>query len=225
MAIRVLIVDDDSSFSNIVQMRLKSWRSDAKIVTAETIAAAQSVLASQAAFNLVILDHHLPDGIGTSLLDHEKLEHTAVLAVSSDEHPEIPAKSMQAGARYFLGKRQVTDKLFIPLLDALMARQQLEEQLMAERIKQSTLDTIKVLVATLEHEINNPLGAVLGGAYLVKASGELGHEQRQALQLIEESGQRIKHVLHQLRTTMDLEPVTKGHVQTFHIPGDKPWPK
>ncbi|MCC6932180.1 MAG: response regulator [Deltaproteobacteria bacterium] len=219
----ILIVEDDPSFTSIVQMRLKSWRPQAEIVTTKTIADARAVLAAHNTFSLAILDHHLPDGVGTELFEDEHLAQTAVLAVSSDEHPDIPAQSVKAGARHFLSKRQVTEKLFLPLLDALLARQQLEMELLAEKLKQSAIDTIKVLIATLEHEINNPLGAVLGGAYLVKTSGSLDSEQLKTLQLIEESGQRIKHVIKQLRSATDIESVAKGHVQTFHIPGDKPW--
>ena len=225
MALNILLLEDDTAFAKIVQIRLRHWKEDLQFFHATNIAAARKLIESDQHFDLAILDHHLPDGVGSDLFDHEKLQFVAVLAVSSDENPEIPAKSVIAGAQHFLNKRQVIEPLFIPLLEALIERKHLERELLEARLKQSALETIRVLLATLDHEINNPLGAVLGGAYLLRTAGSLDAEQKEALKLIEESGNRIKHVIKELRSAANLEQVTKGKVETFHIPGDKPWGK
>lgn len=230
----ILVVEDDPSFKKILEIRLRNWKSDLTFFFACNISEARALLdnsltdkqspeQSKAKLDLAILDHHLPDGLGSDLFEHPSLATAAVLAVSSDKAPEIPAISVKAGAKHFLGKRQVTEPLFIPLLEALITRKQLEVQLMESKLRESAMKTIGVLLATLEHEINNPLGAVLGGAYLVRQTGSLSKEQMDALKMIEASGQRIKHVIKQLREASQLESVSKANEQVFHIPGDKPW--
>ena len=217
----VLIVDDDESFRRLVQIRLQDWRPEIFITTAGTLAEASSKLDSSN-FGLVILDQHLPDGMSSDF-SHPGLASATVLAVSSDEAPDIPAKAVKSGAQHFLGKRQISDALLIPLIEAMLERKELEKQVIAAKIQESKMDSIQRLLTTLKHEINNPLGAVLGGTYLVKSSGTLDEEQKKALDLIDESGKRIKHVLSQLCDAADLEAVDKASEEVFQIPGDKRW--
>ena len=224
MAHQVFIVEDDPAFLKIVEIRLRDWDKYVSISHAGTIADAKKLLdETSKEFHLVILDQHLPDGRGRELFDHPKLAESAVLAVSSDDSPDLPAEAMKAGAQHFLGKRQVSEPLFIPLIAALIERKKLERDVFESKLKESKFRTIKMLLATLRHEINNPLGAVLGGAYLLRSKGELAKEQAEALKLIEASGNRIKHVIQQLCETADLEAVQKAHEEVFHIPGDEPW--
>lgn len=221
---RTLIVEDDKQFRKVLELRLSGWREDVELTYAESLAEARNILNGiKEPFELVILDQHLPDGMGPELFEHPALEQSAVLAVSADDSPELPAEAMKAGAKHFLGKRQVSAPLFIPLVEALMERKQMEAKLFQAKLERSRMDTIRVLLRTLRHEINNPLGAVLGGAYLVRSAGELQDEQTRALRLIEQSGNRIKHVLEQLCETVELEEVTKGREQVFQIPGDPEW--
>ncbi len=221
---RALIVEDDKQFRKVLELRLTSWREDIELTYAESLAEARAILNDiEEPFSLVILDQHLPDGMGPELFEHPALDPSAVLAVSADDSPELPAEAVKAGAKHFLGKRQVSAPLFIPLVEALIERKELEAELLKNKLEQSRMDTIRVLLRTLRHEINNPLGAVLGGAYLVRSSGKLEDEQTKALRLIEQSGNRIKHVIQQLCETVELEEVTKGREQVFQIPGDPKW--
>lgn len=224
MAVHTLIVEDDKNFQKLVELRLRASIPDILIRSANTLQNARNILDEpELQLQLVILDQHLPDGYGSTLFDHPKLKEAAVLAVSSDDSPEVPSRALIAGAQHFLGKRQVSEPLFIPLVLALIERKKLEQELLAARIKQSRMESIKVLLGTLRHEINNPLGAVLGGAYIMRLGGELASDQAEALRLIEASGNRIKHVIKELCEAAELEEVTKGSEQVFHVPGDPDW--
>lgn len=224
MSLAILIVEDDRNFRKLLEMRLRAWRKDLEISVAENLAQARDLLEQENNnIALVILDQHLPDGLGSLLIEHPRLAECAVLAVSADNAPDLPGKAVRAGAHHFLGKHQISEPLFIPLLEALLDRKQLESEVIKSQLQQSRMQTIKVLLATLQHEINNPLGAVFGAAYILKTSGNLASEQTQALRLIEESGKRIKHVLKELCDAAELEEVTKGYEQLFHVPGDPEW--
>lgn len=220
----ILIIEDDESFAKVLQIRLRSWKGDAALTNAKSLEQARAILNQEGTeFDLIIMDQHLPDGLGADLFDHPKVQTTTVLAVSADESPEVPARAVKAGAHHFLGKRQVTEALFIPLLEALLERQRLAKQLRELEIRESKMESIKTLLATLRHEINNPLGAVFGGTYLIRSGGKLAAEQEQALELVEASSSRIKHVLEQLCAAAELEQVTKANERVFHVPGDAPW--
>ncbi len=221
MSLKILIIDDDPGFRHMVQIKLKSWQDDLSIDIAESLAEASSKLDNET-YDLVIKDQHLPDGLGYDFR-HTALTDSTVLAVSSDETPELPGVAVMSGAEHFLGKRQVSEPLFIPLVAALVERKKLQNQILATRLKQSKMDTVSRLLTTLKHEINNPLGAVLGGAYLVKTAGNVDEEQKKALSLIEESGNRIKHVIKELSDAMDLEEVQKASEEVFLVPGDAKW--
>lgn len=223
MPLRTLLLDDDLSFRKLVELRLKDWQPDIQITVADNLAAARKILDSDKEFDLVVLDQHLPDGLGSELSEHPKVAQATVLAISADASPDLPGQAVKAGAQHFLGKHQVTEPLFIPLVEALLERKQLEARLFALKLKESKVDTIRTLLTTLRHEINNPLGAVLGGIYLIRNSGQLADDQKEAVALVEKSSNRIKHVIQQLCEAVELEQVQKAHEKVFQVPGDKPW--
>jgi signal transduction histidine kinase len=222
--LNIFILEDDQSFLRLLQLRLKNWDNNIVFHTADTIAAANNFLETTSEFiNIAILDHFLPDGTGEQLFNHSKLEYSAKIAMSSDDSPLIPSKSVRAGAMHFVHKRQISEPLFIPLIFALLERKEFENKLLETKLQESKLATIRTLIATLEHEINNPLGAVFGGIFLLKSSPELSKEQKESLKVVEESGKRIKTVLKELKSMTEIKEVTKGNVATFHLSNDKDW--
>lgn len=226
MLFHTLIVDDDTSFAKLVEIRLRAWRKEMQVTQSQTLAEARTILdSSNVPFTLVILDQNLPDGRGFELFEHPALKDSTVLAVSADDSPELPGETVRAGAQHFLGKRQVAAPLFIPLIEALLERKALERRLKESEINEARIKSVRTLTATLRHEINNPLGAVLGAAYLIRSQGQLDQSQAEALKLIESSGKRINHVLQQLCDTVELETVNKANETVYHVPGDAPWEK
>jgi signal transduction histidine kinase len=224
MSFQVLVIDDDVSFRKIIEVRLNAILPDAKIFCFGTLEAVRNYLTSdKRRVDLVILDEHLPDGRGIEFLSEGWFEGLAVLCVSSDTSPEIPGATIKAGAAYFLSKVHVSEPLFSPLVQGIIERNSLQHELRRAQLDQAILDTVRTLVATLRHEINNPLGAVLGAAYLLRNSPEVSDKQREVAELIESSGQRIKHVLNQLCDTISVEKVKKGNQEVFHVPGDRQW--
>lgn len=224
MQCRALIVEDEDSYFRLIEIRLRAWKPDLHMERASSLAQAREILdRTEEDFDLLILDQQLPDGRGVDLLTHPKLAHTAILAVSSDTSADLPAQTVEAGARYFLHKRQLSEPLFLPLLDALIKRKHLEDRLLAVTLREQKMEAVQRLLSTLRHEINNPLGAVLGATFLMDARGSLNADQQRSLDLIEESGRRIHHVVEQLCSAANLEEVTKGREPVYQVPGDKPW--
>lgn len=221
----VIVIDDDANYRKLLELRLKSFLTNLNLVQFEDLETAKSFLESEQlkAFDLVILDEHLPDGKGVDLLKAGYFQEQAVVTISSDPDVQVVGNALKAGSLYFLSKTQISDELFPHLIKALMARAKLVKELNSNRIQAAILDTVKTLVATLRHEINNPLGAVLGATFLLKNNSSSSPEQVKAASLIESSGTRIKEVLEKLCDTLNLRVVEKSGQNTFHIEGDKEW--
>jgi CheY-like chemotaxis protein len=223
---RILLVDDDPQFLHLMQLRLRSFLPSAEFTTVSSIEQARDLLAeigAEKAPDLVVLDYHLAGQTSLQLLREGLLEGSAVLSVSSDNDPEIPGEVVGSGAHFFLSKSSVSEPLVRPLVQGLIERNRLQRELQALRTKTTVMDTVKTLVGTLRHEINNPLGAVLGAAYILKSQAANNPQLAEAARLVDESGNRIKHVIQQLSSTMALESISKSNQVVFHIPGDKPW--
>lgn len=225
MTSKVLIIEDDESFKKIVEIRLKSFLKPVEITWYNRLEKARTFLKSveKPDFDLVILDQHLPDGRGLALLQEGWFSNLAVLSMSSDDAPEIPGDSLRAGAAFFLNKSHASQPLFQPLVLGIIDRNRLHAELEKIKLDQAVMDTVKTLILTLKHEINNPLGAVLGAAYLLRNNPNANEDQKQAAELVESSGQRIKHVIEQLSKAIAVDPVQKANQTVYHIPGDKPW--
>lgn len=225
MHLRVIVIDDDESFVKLLERRLRSFIPDVSVLSFTRLSEVRTYLSEHPSreFQLVFLDQHLPDGAGVDLLKEGWFENLAVIAVSSDDAPEIPGENVRAGAMYFLNKINMAEPLFKPLVKGILDRNRIQQELEEARVNTARIDTVRTLVSTLRHEINNPLGAVLGAAFLLKNSKELSEEQKEAARLVESSGQRIKHVLDELCKAISLEPMKKAEHRVFHIPGDRPW--
>lgn len=222
--IKIFILEDDDSYLNILTTKLKSFLTNIEIQTAKEILLAKEFFAnSETNFDLIILDEYLPDGRGIELLQEAFFENQAVIIISSDPCTDLPSKAYKAGAMYFFNKTQIREGLFEHLIQGVIDRNRLSKKLLANKIEEAKLDTVKTLVSTLRHEINNPLGAVLGAAYLIKSAESANTEQKQTAELVENSAKRIMHVLNQLCDAVSLSSVKKASEGVFHIPGDKEW--
>jgi signal transduction histidine kinase len=226
MSCTILLVDDDPDFKRILEARLRAFLKNLSVVSYARLQDARAFLLQERGkiqFDLVILDQHLPDGRGTDLLQENFFIDYAVLCLSSDTDPTLPGQTILAGANYFLNKINISEPLFRPLVEALIERNQIHRELSRIRTQSAVMESVRTLVMTLKHEINNPLGAILGGAFLLHSGAQASEKQKQAAQLVEQSGQRIKTVLDQLCSAISLETVTKGGQVVYQVPGDAPW--
>jgi response regulator of citrate/malate metabolism len=220
----VLIIDDDAAFAKLLEKRVTAALGTAQIQSVRSLSAARELLKIGGnSFDLVILDQHLGDGRGVELLQEGWFEGQAVLSISSDATPTIPGEVLKAGATYFIEKRAISDELFKPLVTGIVDRNTIQRELAQTQALQARQETVRTLVATLRHEINNPLGAVLGAAYLLKNAEGTTDSLKEAAELVEISGKRIKHVLNQLCAAFEITSVLKAQQNVFHIPGDSPW--
>jgi two-component system KDP operon response regulator KdpE len=109
-ALRILAVDDDPAIRSLIRAILA--RADdlalrgAVVLEAATLAEARRLLASET-INLLLLDVHLPDGLGLDLaaeLRGDIPDRPAILALTASVLPADQQAALDAGCDAFLAK-------------------------------------------------------------------------------------------------------------------------
>ena len=153
---------------------------------------------------LVILDLNMPvlDGLEVCrrIRAHPAGRETFVLVVTARDARDDLAEVLDAGADDYVSKPSSPENLRARL--AIAARRIAQEE--ARRTAESELARARWLAGigettiALEHEINNPLSAMLGHAELLLMDGSLTTEQRQPLERVREHAARIADIVRQL---------------------------
>jgi len=106
MTVRFLIVDDHPLFREALQLAIEQAYPQAEIVEASSIAAAQTALASEQPFDLLLLDLTMPGTKGFDGLIELRAARPKqpILVVSAHEDPRIVHEAMTCGAAGYISK-------------------------------------------------------------------------------------------------------------------------
>ena len=198
---RTLFADDDSIARTLMSAVLADLGHDATGV--------EDGEAAWAAFErepvpLVVLDINMPrlDGLSVCrrIRAHPRGAETFVVVVTARDAREDLAEVLAAGANDYVTKPCTPENLRARLEIAGVrvaqdaARRAAEEELARSR----WLAGIGETTIALEHEINNPLSALLGHAELLLMDGGGNDDQREQLRIIQEQAGRIADVVRRL---------------------------
>jgi DNA-binding NarL/FixJ family response regulator len=158
--VRVLIVDDHEMFSASLTMALSSEDDIDVVGTAATLARARNLVVTLQP-DVVLLDHHLPDGLGIdSLAELRRLSpgaHVVVLTAAAEDSMLVAAT--EAGCAGFLLKTSPLEELVSAVRTAAAGEMLVSSELLAR------------LLGRLRHESAEP-------------SCDLTGREREILQLI-----------------------------------------
>jgi DNA-binding response OmpR family regulator len=153
---------------------------------------------------LVILDINMPglDGLEVCrrVRSHDAGRNAFVLIVTARDGRDDLASVLEAGADDYVTKPTSPENLRARLEIASrrigqdLVRRTAEEELARSR----WLAGIGETTIALEHEINNPLSALLGHAELMMMDNGLSEEQQEQLRIIQEQAARIAQVVRRL---------------------------
>jgi DNA-binding response OmpR family regulator len=158
---------------------------------------------------LVILDVNLRiiDGLEVCrrIRAHESGRDTFVVVLTALDGPEALAAVLDAGADEYVMKPASPENLRARLLIAArrIAQDNSRRAVEAELARARWLAWIGETTIALEHEINNPLSALLGHAELLLMENELTVGQREQVSIIREQGARIADVVRRLARLKD----------------------
>ncbi len=210
MPLRVLVADDDP----IVRLLVVAVLAE---LGHETEVACNGVEAWRAFEewhpDLVILDVKMPvvDGLEVCrrIREIDDRREVFVLFLTGRDHPETLERVLAAGGDEFIAKPTTPEDLRARLIVARgrmaqdAARRRAEEELSKAR----WLSGIGEATLALQHEINNPLSALLGNAELMIMELEDKGERNELLDVIHEQALRIADVVRRLRRLKNPESV------------------
>jgi DNA-binding NtrC family response regulator len=207
MEISLLLVEDNAGDALLIQRALERQMEQIKVTGCRTLQESKFYL-SQHTFDLVVTDHHLPDGSGLDVINYirENNLDLPVVVLTGLGREDIAVAAMKAGAHDYI--RKETDHSHLQMLpvklNEALKRHELEQEVEFMRRQQEQLKllkTIKSTVATVNHEINNPLAIISGNAQFLLEMGRmnaLGDDVMKPIEDIEEASRRISELLHKL---------------------------
>ncbi len=115
---RVLIIEDDVTFSQILEAFLK--RNDYEVSVAHTVKDGLNALEQQYV-DLVLLDFRLPDGTGMDVLTHinQREAQLSVIIMTSFNDIRTAVKAIRSGAYEYITKPVNPDELLLILKESL----------------------------------------------------------------------------------------------------------
>jgi DNA-binding response OmpR family regulator len=153
---------------------------------------------------LVILDVNMPvlDGLEVCrrIRAHPAGRETFVLVVTARDARDDLTEVLDAGADDYVSKPSTPENLRARLAIAARRIAQGDQRRAAEAelARARWLAGIGETTIALEHEINNPLSALLGHAELLLMDRDLAADQREQLQIVREQAARIADVVRRL---------------------------
>jgi DNA-binding response OmpR family regulator len=162
---------------------------------------------------LVVIDADLPivDGaeICRRIREWDEKREVFVLFLTARDHPELLESVLDAGGDEFIAKPTTAEHLRARLIvsQRRMAQDAARRNAEEELSKARWLAGIGDATLALQHEINNPLSALLGNAELLIMELEEKGERNELLDVIHEQAMRIADVVRRLRRLKNPESV------------------
>ncbi len=153
---------------------------------------------------LVVLDINMPklDGLEVCrrIRSHEAGRETFVLIVTARDGREDLDNVLEAGADDYVTKPSSPENLRarLEIAKRRIAQDTVRRAAESELARSRWLAGIGETTIALEHEINNPLSALLGHAELLMMDRLLNDDQQEQLKIIQEQASRIAMVVRRL---------------------------
>lgn len=191
---RVLIIDDDEIFGDMMSMRLK--KRDFKVERSPDPQSALELVDSHD-FDMILLDYEMPQMCGLEVLQEIRKKHTQlelpVIMVTASESDAMVVEALHQGANDYVTKPLKIEVAIARIKTQLMLKDYYYDSLMAKQ-----LETLNTMVATYNHEINNPLTiamAIAMGPSAREKMDEASHQRLiRALQRISEIVKLIREL-------------------------------
>jgi DNA-binding response OmpR family regulator len=216
VAARILVVEDSAVQAAMIQDLLADQGYEVKCQN--TLAAARQAIQAEG-WDLFLLDRILPDGDGSLLCQELKadprMQEIPVILLTVRNRVEDRVEGLLQGADDYVPKPFQPEELLARIHGCLRTlvlqrelrkkAEELEEKnqelvaTQARLVRSERLAAIGEIGLAIRHEINNPLGTILGCAQLLLTQAEtLPPEVKRKLETISRASVRIRDVVRRL---------------------------
>ncbi|MCK5581734.1 MAG: response regulator [Candidatus Omnitrophica bacterium] len=216
----ILLVEDNTEHSDLIQRAFKSRKDNMTQILAENVETARNVM-SKMQIDLLISDLILPDGKGVDFLKFSEKESKAfpVLIITSQGDEVAAVEAMKLGAMDYIIKSPETIE-DLPRIstrvmrdwDNIIRRKKAEEELKShqdfleklveERTKQliqsERLAATGRLAASMAHEINNPLQGITTHLEIIKRFLPENFKKIKNYNIVKENVEKIGNIVKQM---------------------------
>jgi DNA-binding response OmpR family regulator len=225
--VRILLADDDLLMRELLQTVMEAYGHEVEVFS-DGVAVWEAYDAAPTA--MVVLDWEMPqmDGLEVCrrIRRHDTGDDTYLLVITARAKAADLEDVLTAGADDYLSKPVTPSDIAARLriaekrIEVARARRRAEEELRKARY----LSGVGEVSLALQHEINNPLAALLTTAAIVKEGMVPPEEIPASLATIEEQARRIAAVLKRLREVQTDRSVEYAHGQRMVDLSGKPQP-
>jgi DNA-binding NtrC family response regulator len=172
--IQILMIEDDLDYAMIVHSALAESLGDISITSVEQ--GAEALALEWSAFDVVLLDNNLPDMSGLEILQKSADKaHVPIIMITGDSHIETAVEALKAGAEDFVIKSLDLERLLPHIVQRAITnfqqRRAVSEIEMREHERKVQLDTLKRIMMTLAHHLNNAVMPITFSAELCERCG------------------------------------------------------
>ncbi len=222
--VQVLIIEDSPDDCYMYKRHLKSIPNrEFDFEVADTGVGGIVLFSSGRDWDIVILDYSIPDMNGLEILQQLRIDpsfqFTPVVMVTGQGSENIAVEAMKHGAFDYLIKGDISQPALARVVTNALAKRALdlrvlkeaamrsaaEEELRQFQLRTSELETIHRTVATLAHEINNPLTGVIANLQMISEQHIDAKERSEMLAESLLAAQRIRDVVDKLSQIKDPE--------------------
>lgn len=204
---RLLLVDDDPDHLELVARYIAPLGLE-YVALADSAAALERVQNEK--FTIVITDMVMPEVDGMQLLHHIKafVPDTDVIVMTGYSKKYSYTEVIGCGASDFIEKPFKRDELIAKLNRLRQERCLIQELRRAQQVAEEANQAKTNFLNTISHEFRTPMNGIVGFSYLLRGT-ELSTSQQEYLRMIDESAQRLHHLINQVFDFSMLEASAK----------------
>jgi CheY-like chemotaxis protein len=164
--VKVLLIEDNKEFSNLVQLFLQRYREGLFQVTwKDNGRNALEELGSNQSFDVILMDYFLPGMNGLEITRELQKRHIQipVIFLTVNKDFDLAVEVMKLGVEDYLVKEEISTPVLPKTILNVIERKELRDQLTHLEITQNRLETIQELVKKITTEIRAPLDQMRKG--------------------------------------------------------------
>ena len=207
----VLLIEDNDGDAHLIREMLRD-AAGFRLEWAEQLTTGLERL-DRGGLAVVLLDLSLPEsqGLDSFFHVHRRAPYVPVVVLTGSRDEELGIRAVQSGAQDYLIKGQVDGPLLGRSLRYAVERGRIEEELRRRVEQLAELDRRKdEFLATLAHELRNPLAPIRNSLHILRLSGGSGPTAERVLEMME---RQVSHMVRLVDDLLEVSRITRGKIE------------